>query len=216
MSITKKVTTSIIFLSLLSSTAFASPNHQASQKGVGKILVKLRGGYSAMSNSKSKQTNSAITGSKLKGSYLGELAIGYHITEHIAVEGSAGYNKASLKINGATPVSSKVNIIPATALLQYYFVPEATLSPYIGVGYSYQSTFGGAKAVSISNGGGPVGQLGFDILFDDMFGSNTVGLNFDIKYTHDASHNIKLKSNNSKLKQKISTTAAAVGVTFEF
>ena len=215
MSKTKQITISVILLGLLSSTALADHSHPASHESIGKFLAKLRGGYSMMSSSAShNSSNSAITGSKLKGSYLGEVAIGYHFTEHMAVEGSVGYNQATLKINGAAPVNTKINIAPVTALVQYYFVPEATLSPYIGAGYSYQIAFGGSKGTSVSNGGGPVGQLGFDVLFDDMFGSNTLGFNFDLKYTYDAAHNIKFQ--NHQLKQKVSTVATAIGVTFEF
>ena len=47
-----------------------------------------------------------------------------------------------------------------------------------------------------------------------MFGSNTLGFNFDLKYTYDAAHNIKFQ--NHQLKQKVSTVATAIGVTFEF
>ncbi len=214
MSITKKITTSVIFLGLLSSTALADHVHPASHESVGKFLAKIRAGYSAMDNSNSSSQNSTIAGSKLSGGYVGEVALGYHFAEHMAFEGSLGYNSAKLKITGAAPVNTSVSIVPATALLQYYFVPEATLSPYVGLGYSYQFAFGGSNGTSVSDGGGPVGQLGFDVLFDNVIGDTTMGLNFDLKYTYKASHNIKYSGQT--LNNKVSTAAAAIGVTFEF
>ena len=217
MSIIKKITTSVIFLGLMSSTALADHVHPASHESVGKSLAKIRAGYSSMSNS----TGSSVLDEdiKVKGGFLGEVALGYHFAENVAFECSVGYNKAKLTFTGAPDTA--VNLIPVTALLQYYFVPEATLSPYVGAGYSYQIASGGSNGLSLASGGAPVGQLGFDVLFDNLIADNTVGLNFDLKYTYKARHNISYKAQSQSqtsfpLKNKVSTVAAAIGVVFQF
>ena len=82
-------------------------------------------------------------------------------------------------------VGSRMRIVPLTAALQYHFVPDRTVDPYIGVGGAYVmmdavDAFGGAAGIQ-------------DIEFDDKAGllmnagvsiglGGNVGVNFDAKY----------------------------------
>jgi outer membrane protein W len=88
---------------------------------------------------------------------------------------------------------------------------------------------GGADNISLKNGGGFVGQIGFDIPYNDL-----VGFNVDVKYTHRPSSDINVKNvffmNPQKIPQKYkdvlpssktlrlhpSTTAITAGLTFRF
>jgi outer membrane protein W len=221
MSIIKKTATSIIFLGLFSSTALADYAHPASHETNGKFLAKVRAGYSSMTNNNDyPASNGSLT---LKGSYLGEVALGYHFGENMAFEGSLGYNSATLSFdNAGVSTKSTISFIPATALIQYYFVPEATLSPYVGLGYSQQFVTGtttqNTPSASVESGGGLVGQFGCDVLFDNVIGDTTMGLNFDFKYIYKAKHNLKLQTNSgsSAVTNKMSTATAAIGLTVEF
>ena len=73
-----------------------------------------------------------------------------------------------------------VKHLPPTLTLQYHFMPEATLRPYVGAGINYTRFYdinlgGGAFTVDKNSWGGAL-QAGFDYgLTKDMF------LNFDIK-----------------------------------
>jgi outer membrane protein W len=222
----KKLTIAAVFLGAISSTALADQIHPSSHFSEGLVSVKIRGGYMMVNDSTSNNANVSDT-FKFKNGFTGEAAIGYFITDHMAVEGSAGYGMTKMSVNnvpaGTTaPNKSSVGLIPITALLQYYFIPDATVSPYVGIGGSYQFATGGPSNFKVQSGAGLTGQIGFDVLFDDVWGLNTIGFNFDVKHTHDAQHNIKVSApytntgNAVTVKNKMSTTTAMAGIVFQF
>lgn len=215
----KKIGAAALLASLLASTAMAD---SAGAPSEGKMNLKARLGYMNISGDKNfsgTNTNGAFSGtvSQKNGSVV-ELAANYFVTNNIALEGSLGYARTKVSyrsVQGNTTKessSNNVGIVPLTALVQYHIMPEASVSPYIGVGYSYQFMTGGSNFMQFKNGGSAVGQVGVDIAFND-----TMGFNIDVKHTLKAKHDIeKIQDVSMATKHKLSTTTVMVGVTFPF
>jgi outer membrane protein W len=165
-------------------------------------------------NQKLKNKNNAtpLGNPTFTGGFGGELAFDYFFTDHIAIEAAGGYNMTHIKTQNVTTNTSNKNhfvIIPITGTVQWYLIPSALISPYVGAGYSYQVVSGGPSGYSAKSGSGAVGQIGADIQFNDMF-----AFNVDVKYTYKASHD--LTYNNVKHKNSLSTISTLVGVAFPF
>jgi outer membrane protein len=209
MSILKKASTALVLVGLLSSSALADAHHPSSSNE-GKMVFKARLGYlNVQAKTSDLEPGDSL---KFKNGYTGDLALGYFFTDNIAVEGSVGYGRTKLK--DVDFGNKNINLIPLTATLQYHFMPEASVSPYVGLGYSYQFTNGSPTNTKIKNGGGVVGQVGLDIPFND-----TMAFNVDVKYTYRAQHNIKVTEPGEPaytIKNKLTTTAVTVGVAFPF
>ena len=221
-----------------------------------KIVIKLRGGYmfsvykghlnygQDLTLNNKFYPNALINKAdvKIHNGRIYEIAAGYFLTDNIAIEGSIGHkvikistetnSKAdtiALYVNARNKNLSPISIIPITALIQYYFFPDAYVRPYIGIGYSHSFIKGGASNIKFKNGGGIVGQIGFDIPCNDSF-----GVNVDVKYISRQSTDIHIKNvlsmNPQKIPQKYknilpssktlrlntSTTSITAGVTFRF
>lgn len=211
----KKVSLALVLASLVSTTALADGSHATTSASGGEdhLVLKARAGW-LNSKSSGSFTSTGEAAADLLGidpdsltstenGYLGELALGYFFTDNIAAEVSIGYGKS-------TNSDNKLGVVPVALLAQYHFMPEAAVSPYVGVGYSYQFITNVPSGVKISNGGGVVGQVGLDIPYND-----TMGFNIDAKYTYKASHDISL-GNVTLVNSKMSTTAVTAGVTFSF
>jgi outer membrane protein W len=225
-------------------------------KPTNKLVIKLRGGYmfsaykghlnygQDLTLNNKFYPNALINKADVKfhNGRIYEIAAGYFLTDNIAIEGSIGHktikistetdSKAdtiALYVRAHNKSSKAVDVIPITALIQYHFFPESSFRPYVGAGYSYRFMNGGADNISLKNGGGIVGQIGFDIPYNDL-----VGFNVDVKYTHRPSSDINVKNvffmNPQKIPQKYkdvlpssktlrlhpSTTAITAGLTFKF
>lgn len=204
----KTIGAAALIASLLASTAMAD---SAGAPSEGKMNLKARLGYVA-NHTKVSGTNSLPSGSGLKNGFAGELAANYFVMSNVAIEGSIGYSKQKEKTTTTNSVATKgksVTVVPLTALVQYHVMPEASVSPYVGLGYSYQIMSGGTSGLKYKNGGGIVGQLGADFAFND-----TMGFNFDVKHTFKAKHDVKI--GNTTTKTKLDSTTVMAGVTFPF
>ncbi len=212
----KKISLALVLASLVSTTALADGSHATTSASGGEdhLVLKARAGW-LNSKATGTPTSTAVALAAAQGfdlnaetdtnnGYLGELALGYFFTDNIAAEASIGYGKFS------TDSSDKLGVVPVALLAQYHFMPEAAVSPYVGVGYSYQFITNVPSGEKVSNGGGVVGQVGVDVPFND-----SIGFNVDVKYTYKASHDISA-SNVTLVNSKISTTAVTAGVTFSF
>jgi len=200
----KKASIALVLASLVSTTALADGVHSpipSASGGEDHLVLKARVGWLHTKDNGKKlgaEKNNTHNG------YLGELALGYFFTDNIAVEGSAGYGKISHKSD------YKLRVVPVSLLVQYHFMPEASVSPYAGIGYSYHFLTNVPKGIKMQNGGNVVGQVGLDIPYND-----TMGFNIDVKYTHQVPH--KVKVGGVKVGTiKINQTAVAAGVTFGF
>ena len=208
----KRARIALVLASLVSTTALADGSHATTSASGGEdhLVLKVRAGWLGVSS----KTKDVV---KFKNGYTGELALGYFFTDNIAVEGSVGYGRT--KIRDSNVGNKSVGIIPVSALVQYHFAPEASVSPYVGLGYSYQFISSGSVksaeggTLKLKNGGGVVGQIGLDIPYND-----TMGFNIDAKYTYKAKHNFKATEDRGSftIKNKLSTTAVTAGVTFSF
>lgn len=191
----KKISLGLILASLVSTSALADGAHKHESKDK-EFVLKARAGWLH-----SQHTFGADEEKDQYNSYTGDLALDYFLTKNIALEVSVGYGKVSG--NG----DDKSTIIPVSALIQYHFMPESAVSPYIGAGYSYQF-IGKSTDAMLKGAGGGVGQLGLDIPYSD-----SIGFNIDVKYTYKAPHKNEQDSTGT-VRDKISTTAVTAGVSF--
>lgn len=201
MSITKKITVAAALVGLVASSAFADSAGAAADTA-GKMVFKARAGYM---NTNLKHNYAAADGGNyvsLKNGYVGEVAMGYFFNDNIATEVSLGFGRA--KITDNANKKKHLKVVPLTALVQYHIMPEASFSPYVGAGYSYQFVSG---VTNVKDAGAAVVQLGTDIAFND-----TMGFNIDLKHTFKADHKVK----NTTYKYKVATTTVMAGVTFPF
>ena len=68
------------------------------------------------------------------------LALGRHFSDHWALELLAALPfEHTASLNGADALDFKH--LPPTLTLQYYFAPDATVNPFLGVGLNYTLTF---------------------------------------------------------------------------
>jgi len=118
-----------------------------------------------------------------------ELDITYMLSKHWGMELILGYSEHTVK--GVKNWKSlgdvaDTKVLPPTLLLQYHFLPDATIRPYIGAGINYTYFFDedvpgilgtpGAK-VKLDSSWGLAAQAGVDIAINqDWF------VNIDMKY----------------------------------
>ena len=212
----KTIGAAALIASLLASTAMAD---SAGAPSEGKMNLKARLGYMSITGSGqytgslSQPGSKAVTDPKLaqKNGAIVELAANYFVANNVALEGSIGYGRSREEAKDSTTslAGKNLSIIPLTALVQYHIMPEASVSPYVGVGYSYQFMSGGSDTLKRKNGGNAVGQIGVDFAFND-----TMGFNIDVKHTLKTNHDVKIGSTTTKMK--LATTTVMAGVTFPF
>jgi outer membrane protein len=131
----------------------------------------------------------AGTGVTVNSDTVPELDITYMIDRNWAVELILGYSKHEVTSHGAGLVAPKVinaKVLPPTLTLQYHFMPDSNIRPYIGAGLNYTYFFDKDTAGDLSTAGvtvkmedswGLAAQAGVDIAInDDWF------VNLDVKY----------------------------------
>lgn len=167
---TKKIIFALSALAAL--TACGTAVHAEDYKGfqAGDILVRGRGIWVNPEIS----TNSTTLGGKVQASdsYIPEVDASYFFTPHVAVEAIAATTRhhMSLKNSNAGYVDlGRVQLLPPSITAQYHFMPNATVSPYVGAGLNYTFFFGVKKTpgsaatnVSYDNNFGEVLQAGAD------------------------------------------------------
>lgn len=147
------------------------------------------------------QTTALGAGVSVDEAFVPEFDITYMITPHWGIEAIAGIanhdvnvdgNDATLLVGlGATDGFKLFDtwVLPPTVTLQYHFLPESNIRPYIGVGVNYTATLfddatdaleaavGGPVKVSTDNSWGYAFQAGVDYDINDSW-----FLNADVKY----------------------------------
>jgi outer membrane protein len=130
-------------------------------------------------------------GVKVNADTVPELDITYMMTRHWGVELILGYSKHDIDSRGAAAGLGlgqviETKVLPPTLTLQYHFLPNSSVRPYIGAGLNYTYFFDeevvglldqpGAK-VKLDSSWGLAAQAGVDIdVGYDWF------INFDVKY----------------------------------
>lgn len=159
-----------------------------------------------------------------------ELDITYMITPNWGVELILGTSKHTVRgektvgsILGSLPGSKNVIdtwVLPPTLTLQYHFLPQSNIRPYVGAGVNYTQFYSekvpkssaiyqpGAK-VNLSSSLGWAVQAGVDIAInDDWF------VNLDVKYL-DIDTTARFKNTavgSAKIKADINPTVWGIGI----
>lgn len=120
-----------------------------------------------------------------------ELDITYMFSPHWGVELILGYSEHDVGTRGVPAAIGlgrviETKVLPPTLTLQYHFLPNGTIRPYVGAGINYTYFFDekvqgvldmpGAK-VKLASSWGLAAQAGVDIAIDDDW-----FVNLDVKY----------------------------------
>lgn len=118
-----------------------------------------------------------VTGVDASSETVPELDFTYFINKHVGVELILGTSRHEITLNGAK--LGKVSLLPPTLTLQYHFLLEQKINPYVGAGVNYTRFY----SVSLNspldverNSWGAALQAGVDIALD-----KTNSINFDVK-----------------------------------
>ncbi len=159
----------------------------------GDILVRLRGiGVIPTANSDGIQSDLTTSGLEAQPIGVPELDFTYMVTNNIGLELILATSPHDLDFTGVQSGIGKggtVWLLPPTLLLQYHFMADQSIRPYVGAGVNLTIAYGEDASQSLVNAlGGPTNlkvdnsigwavQAGVDIDLDDRW-----FLNFDIKY----------------------------------
>ena len=121
-------------------------------------------------------SSSTITGlgghvDEISNDVVPELDISYFFTNHVSSELILGTSKHDISATGTTLGTvdlGSVRLIPATVTLQYHFLPDKVVNPYVGAGVNYTYFYGvdsgsTASSINYSNSFGSAFQVGADI-----------------------------------------------------
>ena len=147
------------------------------------------------------------TSTPLDGSGVGvdtsvvpELDVTYMVTDNIGIEAIAGIAIHDVDLEGPGPVLSSLGftdgfkifdswVLPPTVTVQYHFMPENNIRPYVGVGVNYtaflwndatdnlETAVGSPVDVDMDNGFTWAAQIGADVDINDKW-----YFNVDVKY----------------------------------
>ncbi len=131
----------------------------------------------------------AGSGVTVNSDIIPELDFTYMLAPHWGVELILGYSNHDVKASGSVAALGKVidaKALPPTLTLQYHFLPNSNIRPYIGAGLNYTYFFD--ESVT-----GPLDQPGAKIKMDDSWGlaaqagvdfaiNNDWFVNLDVKY----------------------------------
>ncbi len=159
----------------------------------GDILVRLRGiGVIPTANSDGIQPDLTTSGLEAQPVGVPELDFTYMVTNNIGLELILATSPHDLDFTGVQSgigTGGSVWLLPPTLLVQYHFMADQSIRPYVGAGVNLTITYGEDASQSLVNAlGGPTNikadnsigwavQAGVDIDLDDRW-----FLNFDIKY----------------------------------
>jgi outer membrane protein len=178
-------------------------SNAASARDAGDLLVRLRGiGVVPTSDSGGISPDLLTAGLEAQPAVVPELDLTYMITDRIGVELIAAVSPHDLEATGSLSALGDVAtamLLPPTLTLQYHFLPNGQIHPYIGAGINYTVMFAenaerslentlGPTDVSADNSVGFAAQIGVDVDINSGW-----FVNLDVKYI-DISTDIKLKS----------------------
>lgn len=167
-------------LSLALAAAF-TPGLASAQSALateGPWLIRLRATY--MLNDNTNDPSLSLGQIEAKDRWIPEIDVSYFFTDNIAAELVLTWpQKIDVSLNG-TDIGS-VKALPPTLLVQYHFIPDGTIRPYIGAGINYtyfSSQSFSINGVSTSNSSwGPALQAGVDFKIAPKW-----YINADVKY----------------------------------
>jgi len=179
----KRVAALLSAASVLVSPAFADP---------GDVLVRVRGIVVAP-NEDAGPITPTFPGASVSVDHdvVPEVDFTYFFTNNIAAELIAATSEHDISATGTLSGLGEIAstyVLPPTLTLQYHFMPDAKVQPYVGVGVNWsifyednakQSLINavGPTTVNLSNSVGWAAQAGMDIYVTDR-----TFFNIDVKY----------------------------------
>lgn len=134
----KKITLSLA----LASICFASPVLQAAVEDP--LMLRVR--WLVVDPDDSSNQISVINGTaSVNASIVPEIDISYFFTENIAVELITAVTRHQVRANGTALGNlnlGEVSLLPPTLTLQWHFLPNCLIDPYLGGGINYTYFFG--------------------------------------------------------------------------
>ena len=190
---TKIIFNRLLFLIILSS----SLPLQAEQ---GDWLVRVRGIVVHPDDSSGLVSAGGVplagTGVEVDTQAVPEIDVTYMLHKHWGIEVIAGIAKHNVSFETAAPIAGLTDgfdlfdtwVLPPTVTLQYHFLPDNKIRPYLGFGVNYTAFLGddatselealvGPVDVDTDHSWGLAGQVGVDIDFKDNW-----FFNVDVKY----------------------------------
>lgn len=166
------------------------------------------------------------SGGSITDAYAPEIDFTYMITNNIGVELIAATTKHCVEGGGSLAAVGRLActwVLPPTLTLQYHFVPEGKIHPYVGAGVNWTMFYRekassqlnaaiGATNVDLSNSFSFALQAGIDFdISEKMF------LNLDVKYV-DMDTNARLTTGAlvNNLRANINPLIVGVGVGWRF
>lgn len=139
-------------------------------------------------------------------------SVTYMATRNIGVELLGAFPfKHDISAQGLGKIGSTKHL-PPTLSLQWHFLPDATVQPYVGVGLNYTTFFSTESSLgdlSLGDSWGVAAQAGVDFKLSERW-----FLNADVRYI-DISSDVKL--NGVKIgKTSIDPWVATIGVGYRF
>lgn len=192
----------------------------------GDVLVRARA--IVVAPNESSGAVSGIPGSKVGvgDSVMPEVDFTYMATNHIGAELILATTKHSVSgrgtISGLGDVANTW-VLPPTLTLQYHFVPDGKIRPYLGAGINYSIFYSGKATPSLNAALGPTKvKLGDSVGYALQAGvdipvSKKVFVNFDVKYI-DMKTTARLTSGATlrTARVKIDPIVAGMGIGFRF
>jgi len=194
--LTKGLSTLAALALLGAAAAFAAPNAQA-EDGYTELsftnkspwMVRVRG-IAVVPNESAQLSagGAALSGDvDIDNSIVPELDISYFFTDNIAAElilATAPHDVTATNVGGGGDVDlGDVWLLPPTLTLQYHFMPQTMVKPYIGGGVNYTVFYnedtpsgGGVLDVDYDDSVGFLLQAGVDVALDENW-----SLNLDVK-----------------------------------
>ncbi len=166
------------------------------------------------------------SGGSITNAYAPEIDFTYMLTDNIGVELIAATTKHCVEGGGSLAAVGRLActwVLPPTLTLQYHFVPEGRVHPYVGAGVNWTMFYNekastqlvnaiGATNVNLSNSFSFALQAGVDFdISEKMF------LNLDVKYV-DMDTNARLTTGAlvNNLRADINPLIIGVGVGWRF
>lgn len=139
-------------------------------------------------------------------------SVTYMATDNLGIEVlAAAPFKHGISADGLGNIGSTRHL-PPTVSLQWHFLPDARIQPYVGVGLNY-TTFFSTKSplgdLDLADSWGIAGQVGVDISLSERW-----FMNADLRYI-DISSKVKLDGQRIG-KARIDPWVATVGVGYRF
>lgn len=156
---------------------------------------------------------------KATDSITPEIDFSYFVTPNIAFELIAATTKHSLSARGTAIGNVAVGstwVLPPSLTVQYHFLPQSTINPYVGAGVNYTIFYGKHAAggvvtdMKLQNNFGEVLQVGVDV----NLGGRWYG-NIDVKQIF-LSTKAKLNGGAVVAKTQLNPTVVGVGVGYRF